>query len=132
MVNETRRAVADGTRFDAIIVGAGVAGLFAAHELLRRRPGTRALVVDAGPPLEGRSTHVGAAMGGYGGAGLFLGGRLYLGAAALPVQPPVTAPEALRPVISGEGYVRRANAVDTLLHDLGARAEWQRRPPEPL
>ncbi|MDE3231474.1 MAG: FAD-binding protein [Chloroflexota bacterium] len=132
MVNQTQRAVVDGAQFDVVIVGAGVAGLLAAHELLRRRPGTRMLVADAGPPLEGRSTHVGAAMGGFGGAGLFLGGRLYLGAAALPVQPPVTAPEALRPVVSGEEYVRQANIVDALLHDLGARAEWQRRPPEPL
>lgn len=132
MARETQPGVAEGARIDAIIVGAGVAGLLAAYELLRRRPGTRTLVVDAGLPLEARTTQASAPMGGYGGAGLYLGGRLYLGAAALPVQPQVTAPESLRPVISGEDYTRRANEVDALLHDLGARAEWQRRPPEPL
>ncbi len=118
--------------YDTVIVGAGVSGLLAAHELLRRRPGARVLVVDAGLPLEPRLAQASPPMGGYGGAGLYLGGRLYLGAASLPVMPPVTAPEELRAVISGEAYVRRANEVDALLHELGAQAEWQQRPPEPL
>ncbi|HET9109798.1 MAG TPA: FAD-dependent oxidoreductase [Ktedonobacterales bacterium] len=118
--------------YDTVIVGAGVSGLLAAHELLRRRPGTRTLVVDAGLPLEQRLAQATPPMGGYGGAGLYLGGRLYLGAASLPVMPPVTSPDELRPVISGDAYVRRANEVDALLHELGAQAEWQQRPPEPL
>jgi uncharacterized FAD-dependent dehydrogenase len=118
--------------FDAVIVGAGVSGLLAMHELLRRRPQTRALVIDAGLPLERRLAQASAPMGGYGGAGLYLGGRLYLGAASLPVMPPVSASSSLRPVISGDAFVRRANEVDALLHELGAQAEWQRRPPEAL
>lgn len=118
--------------FDAVIVGAGVSGLLAAHELLRRRPQTQALVIDAGLPLERRLAQVSAPMGGYGGAGFFLGGRLYLGAASLPVMAPVSAPASLRPVISGDAYVRRANEVDALLHELGAQAKWQQRPPEAL
>ena len=118
--------------YDTVIVGAGVSGLLAAHELLRRRPGTRTLVVDAGLPLEQRLSQATPPMGGYGGAGLYLGGRLYLGAASLPVMPPVTAPDELRAVISGDAYVRRANEVDALLHEMGAQAEWQQLPPEPL
>jgi uncharacterized FAD-dependent dehydrogenase len=118
--------------YDAIIVGAGVAGLLAAYELLRSRPGASVLVVDAGLPLEQRRAQPTAPMGGYGGAGLFLGGRLYLGAASLPVASPVTAPAQLRPVISGDAYVARANEVDALLRTLGAQAEWQQRPPAPL
>ena len=117
--------------YDCVIVGAGVAGLMAAHALLRSRPGASALLVDAGLPLERRALTA-SATGGYGGAGLFLGGRLYLGAASLPVAAPVTTPAQLRPVISGEEYLRRANEVDGLLQDLGARAEWQPQPPEPL
>ena len=117
---------------EAVIVGAGVSGLLAAHELLRRRPGSRVILVDAGLPLEQRRAQPTPPMGGEGGAGLFLGGRLYLGAASLPVMPPVSAPESMRPVIAGEEYVRRAQEMDALLHALGARAEWQPEPPEAL
>lgn len=117
---------------DAAIVGAGVSGLLAAHEALLRRPGARVVIVDAGLPLEQRRAQATPPMGGEGGAGFVLGGRLYLGAASLPVMPPVSAPEGMRPVIAGEAYVARAMAMDALLRDLGARAEWQAEPPEPL
>lgn len=117
---------------DAVIVGAGVSGLLAAYELLRRRPGSRVILVDAGLPVEERRAQPTPPMGGEGGAGLYLGGRLYLGAASLPVMPPVSVPERMRPVIEGEEYVRRAGEVDALLHDLGAQAAWQPEPPEPL
>lgn len=118
-------------RQDAMIVGAGVAGLMAADTLLRLRPGTRLALVNAGPSLEERRAASPTASG-EGGAGLYLGGRLYLGAASLPVMPPVSAPAGLRPVISGAAYVARAMTVDALLRDLGARAEWQPEPPEEL
>ncbi len=117
--------------YDAVIVGAGVSGLLAAHELLSRRP-ARVLLVDVGLPMEQRRAQATPQMGGYGGAGLYLGGRLYFGSASLPVASPVSAPERMRTVISGDAFVRRATEVDQLLHELGARAEWQQRPPEPL
>lgn len=117
--------------YDALIVGAGVSGLLAAHELLSHRS-ARVLLVDAGLPMEQRRTQPTLQMGGYGGAGLYLGGRLYFGAASLPVASPVSAPERMRAVVSGDAFVRRATEVDALLHALGARAEWQQRPPEPL
>ena len=117
---------------DALIVGAGVSGLLAAHELLARRPGARVVIVDAGLPLEQRRAQATPPMGGEGGAGFVLGGRLYLGAASLPVMPPVSTPEGMRPVIAGEAYVARAMEMDALLREMGARAEWQAEPPEPL
>ncbi|MFI5277801.1 MAG: hypothetical protein ACHQ1E_11070 [Ktedonobacterales bacterium] len=121
-----------GDVYDAIIVGAGVSGLLATYELMRQRPGSSALLVDAGLPLEQRSAQAVSPMGGYGGAGLFLGGRLYFGATALPVTPPVSAPARLHSALSGDAFVQRATEVDHLLHRLGAQAEWQQRPPEPL
>jgi uncharacterized protein len=121
-----------GAPLDALIVGAGVSGLLAAHELLRHQPGARVMILDAGLPLEARRAQASPPMGGEGGAGFVLGGRLYLGAAALPVMPPVSAPEGMRPVIAGEAYVARAMEMDALLRDLGARAAWQPEPPEEL
>ncbi|HEU0027018.1 MAG TPA: hypothetical protein VFQ25_07875 [Ktedonobacterales bacterium] len=127
-----RASGAGHNAIEAVIVGAGVSGLLAAHELLRRRPGSRVILVDAGLPLAERRAQPTPPMGGEGGAGLYLGGRLYLGAASLPVMPPVSVPPAMCPVIEGDAYVRRAQEVDALLRDLGARAEWVAEPPEPL
>jgi uncharacterized FAD-dependent dehydrogenase len=117
---------------ETVIVGAGVAGLLAAYTLLLRRPGTRVVIVDAGLPAETRRAQAQLTAQGEGGAGFFLGGRLYLGGAALPVMPPVSAPPGVRPVIAGDAYIARAMEIDALLRELGARAEWQPEPPEAL
>lgn len=76
------------TRYDAIIIGAGPAGIFAAIELVRSRPGMRIVVLERGKPIARRScpareTHcVGcptcAIMTGWGGAGAFSDGKLTL------------------------------------------------------
>jgi monoamine oxidase len=80
------------THVDALIVGAGMAGLLAAHTLLACRAGTEVLLVEAGPPLPERLGLPMGNMSGLGGAGLYLGGRLFLGPATVPVLPPVSAP----------------------------------------
>ncbi len=118
----------DPTRVDALIAGAGMAGLLAAHALLTRRPGTRVLLVEPGPTLLERQRQTASGMAGLGGAGLYLGGRLYLGPATIPVLPPVTAPPELRPVLEGDAYLERAHAVDALLLRLGAHAEVRTAP----
>ncbi|MBF6589400.1 MAG: FAD-binding protein [Ktedonobacterales bacterium] len=116
------------THVDALIVGAGTAGLLAAHELLRRRPHTSLLLVEAGPSLAARLEQPPGGMSGLGGAGLYLGGRLYLGPATLPVLPPVSAPSTLRPILAGDAYQDRARAVDAHFIRLGARSAVRHAP----
>ena len=108
-----RASGADHEAIEAVIVGAGVSGLLAAHELLRRRPGSRVMLVDAGLPLAERRAQPTLPMGGEGGAGLYLGGRLYLGAASLPVMPPVSATQIGSPVSAAASSALRSGSPET-------------------
>ncbi len=118
--------------FDTVIVGAGPGGLFAAHAILRDRPNSRLLIVDAGRSLAARQQLPPIDLGGAGGAGMYLGGRLYLGPATIPILPPVTVPAALRPILTGDEYLARAQEVDAILHSYGVVAELREEPSERL
>jgi uncharacterized FAD-dependent dehydrogenase len=107
---------------DLLIVGAGIAGLMAAYQTLRERPETSILIVEQGLPLAERRTQTASRLQGYGGAGLYLGGRLFLGPTTIPVLPPVAPPAELRPMLEGEAYRARAEAVNALFTDLGIAA----------
>ncbi len=115
-------------RYDAAIVGSGAAGLLAAHQLLQKRPASRVLVVDAGASLDTRSQSQASQLVGSGGAGLYLGGRLYLGPATIPMLPPVSAHPALQPILAGHAYAERAAEVNALLTRLGATAQVRPAP----
>src|SRR5512146_3115851 len=119
-------------RHDVVIVGAGMAGLLAADTLARLRPASDVLVVDAGRAMAARERYSSGDWGGYGGAGLFLGGRVYIGPAAIPVLPPTTLPAGIAPILDGEAYVARAREVNTLLDTLGASAPLREVPNERL
>lgn len=110
------------TTCDILIVGSGAAGLLAAYEALRIRPGTRVVIVDAGLSLKERPEATQSQMVGFGGAGLYLGGRLYLGPATIPVTQSVSAPPGQRPILGGAAYLEHARAVDDLFAELGATA----------
>lgn len=75
-------------QYDVVIVGAGPAGIFAAIEMVRARPGLRILLVERGKPISKRecparqaacvSCATCAIMTGWGGAGAFSDGKLTL------------------------------------------------------
>src|SRR5574340_235338 len=74
--------------YDAVIIGAGPAGIFAAIEMVRARPDLRILLIERGKPIEQRacparrtscvSCPTCAIMTGWGGAGAFSDGKLTL------------------------------------------------------
>lgn len=114
--------------YDTVIVGSGTAGLLAAHELIQHIPAARVLIVDAGRPLDERERLATSEMGGSGGAGLYLGGRLYLGSASIPMPPPGSTPSAFHTVLEGEDYEVRARDVNALLDEHGAQAHVRAAP----
>jgi uncharacterized FAD-dependent dehydrogenase len=117
---------------DLVIVGAGIAGLLAAYRTLQDRPDTSILIVEKGLPLDARRAQTASRLEGFGGAGLYLGGRLFLGPTTLPVLPPVTPPPALRPLLAGEAYLARSAQVNALFTELGISAPVRPAPDGPL
>ena len=75
-------------KYDVIIIGAGPGGIFTAYELLKKKPGVRLAIFEAGNPLEKRRCPIDgkkikkciscptcAIMNGFGGAGAFSDGK---------------------------------------------------------
>ena len=82
--------------FDVIIIGAGPGGIFAAYELLQRKPELRVAVFEAGHELHKRHCPIDgdkvksciscrscSIMSGFGGAGAFSDGKYNITSAAL-------------------------------------------------
>lgn len=76
------------SKYDVIIIGAGPGGIFAAYELVKKSPGLKVAVFEAGNPLEKRKCPIDgknvkscigcktcAIMSGFGGAGAFSDGK---------------------------------------------------------
>jgi len=61
---------------DVVIIGAGPAGIFAALELLRLKPGIEIEIVEQGRSIQARSRHGQDILQGWGGAGAFSDGKL--------------------------------------------------------
>lgn len=121
----------DHRAFDLLVVGAGMAGLMAALTLWERRPDARVAFVDRGHAPGGRRATP-SSYEGFGGAGLYLGGRLYLGPATIPVPLLVSTPQDEHRLLTGESYAERREEVVALLDHLGARAPVRAEPPAQL
>jgi uncharacterized FAD-dependent dehydrogenase len=113
---------------DVLIVGAGIAGILAAHQVLRERPGSSVLIVDKGLTLDERREQTASRLEGFGGAGLYLGGRLFVGPTTIPVLPPVMPPASMRPVLQGDDYLARAAEVNQFFTELGITAPVRATP----
>lgn len=61
--------------YDVLIVGAGPAGLFAAYELIKKRPHLKIAIIEQGNSIETRLRN--EAMSGVGGGGTFSDGKLH-------------------------------------------------------
>jgi len=75
-------------KYDVIIIGAGPGGIFSAYEMIKKKPGMRIAIFEAGNPLEKRKCPIDgvkvkkcincetcAIMNGFGGAGAFSDGK---------------------------------------------------------
>lgn len=97
-----------------IILGAGPAGLFAAHELVKLSPTTHITIIEQGSPIETRSPP--EAMTGVGGAGTFSDGKLHF--------TPVLSHEKLLDLFSLSEYQQELDYVDQLFTDFGVTAPY--------
>ncbi len=84
----TKRKADEQMKYDVIIVGAGPGGIFAAYELIQKKPGLSVAVFEAGHSLEKRKCPIDgdkiktcinckscSIMSGFGGAGAFSDGK---------------------------------------------------------
>ncbi len=100
--------------YDIIIVGAGPAGLFAAYELVNKKPELKVCLIELGNLIRNRQrTEV---MSGVGGAGTFSDGKLHY--------TPVLSHEKMLHLFNQEEYQIYLDRVDELFTRFGVTAEY--------
>lgn len=101
--------------YDAVIVGAGPAGLFAAYELTKNPQKKRkVLIIEKGKSIKKRGRK--EAMCGVGGAGTFSDGKLHFS--------PVLSHEKLLDVVDRQEYIDKIDYVDQLFSKFGVKANY--------
>lgn len=97
------------THFDVIIVGAGPAGMFAAYELIRKKPRLKIALIERGKEVEKRKNS--DAMMGFGGGGTYSDGKLHY--------TPVLSHRKALSLISVKDYMRIVDYVDKVFTQFG-------------
>ena len=101
-------------QFDVIIVGAGPAGLFAAYELVNKKPELKVCLIELGNLIRNRQRS--EVMSGVGGAGTFSDGKLHF--------TPVLSHEKMLHLFNEEEYQEYLDKVDELFTRFGVTAEY--------
>jgi uncharacterized protein len=100
-------------KFDAIVVGAGPAGMFAAYELGKLNPKLKIALIDMGPAVDGRTnTDV---MSGFGGAGAYSDGKLQF--------TPKLSHERTFHLITPDNYQKILDYIDGIFMDFGVTGD---------
>lgn len=97
-------------KFDVVIVGAGPAGLFAAYELVTKKPGLEVCIIEKGKLVQDRTNK--DIMNGVGGSGTFSDGKLHV--------TPVLSHETMLGLVGLSEYQRVVENVDRLFTVHGA------------
>lgn len=99
--------------YDAIIVGAGPAGMFASLELVKKNPTLKIALFDMGSRIEKRNEN--DIMSGFGGAGTYSDGKLHF--------TPKLSHERTFHLIKPEDYQQILNEIDETFMSFGVTSE---------
>jgi len=101
-------------KFDVVIVGAGPAGLFAAYELVTKKPELRVCIIEKGKLVQDRTSK--DIMHGVGGSGTFSDGKLHTSA--------VLSHEMMLNLMTAFDYQPIVDYVDALFTEYGAPEDY--------
>lgn len=100
-------------KYDAIIVGAGPAGMFASLELVKKNPTLKIALFDMGSRIENRNEN--EIMSGFGGAGTYSDGKLHF--------TPKLSHERTFHIIKPEDYQQILNEIDETFMSFGVTSD---------
>ncbi len=101
-------------KYDVVVVGAGPAGIFAAHEIVTRDPKKRVALIEMGKRIEERTRD--EVMSGFGGAGTYSDGKLHY--------TPKLSHERMFHLITPENYQKVLDEIDGIFKKFGVEAEY--------
>lgn len=107
-------------RYDAIIVGAGPAGIFSCYKLINQDPTLKIALVEMGDPIENRSSK--DVMSGFGGAGTYSDGKLHF--------TPKLSHERTFHIITPEKYQKLLDEIEEVFLEFGTNSDEYPKNPD--